>query len=273
MSWKILDKIGLAGIPDDIKTIVWWLHLAGAAMLALLWWALDVVREMPGPMLAGFLVAAFIAAFALLKLLARGITSVVGRIRPKPDQTTLAARDELVAAIKFNPRTIVIEPHSIDITKLRDTEPCIGFNFFVGSVQWPLEINSVSGVIHSLGKDFVLPLRAPRLPIPISSINDRWGMLIEQPVSPERAAEVLGFLLGDGSMVSFSFDKVKIEGTVHLPGREENFVAYLYQSFEIKGPMPDIGEDSNMVMMVKMMVSQVIYDQYGNKRKEANSAR
>lgn len=49
--------------------------------MALLTWAVDVVREMPLAMLIVFLIAVFIVVFALMKLLLRAITRATKRFR------------------------------------------------------------------------------------------------------------------------------------------------------------------------------------------------
>jgi hypothetical protein len=97
----------------------------------------------------------------------------------------------------------------------------------------------------------------------MSDIHDRWVMHIEQPVSPERATELLGLLSKDGGMVSFDFSQTQLEGIAHLPGKKEDFIVHLREGFEVKGPMPAI--NSQMTMTAKMMVSQNYYDRYGNR--------
>lgn len=190
-------------------------------------------------------------------------------VRPRGEITAPpAVKGSQLKDLKFNSRSFIIEPASIDITRLKDTDAVIGFNFLVETAQWPLTVNGISGTIRSLGKEFTLPIRAPNFPLKMIDTSSRWNMQISQPVSPERAKELLELLLNDSNMVSFDFNQVTFDGVAHFPGYDEQFVAPIRLTFEVKGPLPETGGGPGMVLTAKTLVSQVYYDQYGNKKAE-----
>lgn len=164
----------------------------------------------------------------------------------------------------FTPATIHIELRSIDFSRLKLTEPILTFKIRVESVQWPLELKQINGIILSNGGEFPLPIRCQSLPLKFQELSSAYILNIDQPLSTDRAKEQIALLSAEEGMVGYSF-RLKLEGTARLSRGTCPITRHLDNVVTVKGPILFNGEEPNMAMLSPLMVSQVVYDNYGKR--------